>query len=162
MSQNITMKSGEHRVDKTTSLRTYFFYVTPTGFEVSLMKSPLKSEGSFNNETTLLRERETVYSTPPTQDLKIKMCTSKTEFGRQRENYTVFIKLDEKDNLITISGVNGFGLFQGRGTIEVAKDSQFNPLSETQLKKVLNYRIMAPGINGKKNGTKIAPRRIFY
>ena len=144
---NFTVQVGEKR-SQLSSVRTYFFSVTPTGVESALYHcSNLKQIRFSKRETTEQRLMTVEYEALSSST--IKMVTIKSVLGRPRQNYTVFIVLDDKKPKIKISGLDQFGGFEGFGEVssslseEILKDElKLTCLAAPQTSRSINRKLI--------------------
>lgn len=134
--QDINIIMGRD-TQKTSLTQTWFFYVSPTGAEQPLSYAPQKLFSSRADRLTGLTHM--VYRSD--EYFRIKMFTARTAHGKMRESYTVYIDVNPKAELITLEGINGWGRFNGRATLEKVPDA-------------LPYTVMASSLMGDKKPTK--------
>jgi len=112
---NFTVQVGEKR-SHLSSVRTYFFSVTPTGVENALYHSPVLRQIRFSKKESAEQRLLTV-EYEALSAATIKMVTMKSVLGKPRQNYTLFIDLDDKKPKIKLSGLEQFGGFEGFGEV---------------------------------------------
>ena len=156
--QRISVTIGEDRQVKNQILKTYFFYVTETGFEKPVYAMPLDKAVKYgvyhHSNNTAKRESELIFDVKA--NINLKMFTSKTMFGRPKEYYNIYLELDDKAPLIQIHGLGEFGKFEGRATIR-----KENGIKDSELKRMFKYTIKAPALK-KSNQSKDAPRKLLW
>lgn len=116
MKEHIHLTVGEDRTLRTSTTKTYFFYVSDSGLESAIHKCKELKLVYTNNSGTFaglgsVSEYEVVES------CKIKMFTMCSKFGKPREVYEIWIKVHPEAELISVKGINGFGEFRGRGIV---------------------------------------------
>lgn len=131
---------GEKSNGIDSSIRTYFFYVAPTGVETGLQNcnqlfkvwSKKREQGSERLITF-----EYVFEKP----IILKMVTMSSQFGKPKSNHQIYFTLNSNESLISFTGIDGFGGFEGR-----AKIKEEGNLSRDVLKQILNYQVLASPI----------------
>ena len=143
---NFTVQVGEKR-SQLSSVRTYFFSVTPTGVESALYHSPVLKQIRFSKRETTEQRLMTVEYEALSEAI-IKMVTIKSILGSPRKNYVVFIALDDRKPKIKISGLEQFGGFEGFGEIS-------SSLSEEILREELKLTCLAAPQTGSSVNRKL-------
>ena len=143
---NFTVQVGEKR-SQLSSVRTYFFSVTPTGVESALYHCMALKQIRFSKKESTEQRLMTVEYEALSSAI-IKMVTIRSVLGRPRQNYTVFIALDDKKPKIKISGLEQFGGFEGFGEVS-------STLSEEILKDELSLTCLAAPQTGSPVSRKL-------
>lgn len=154
---NFTIQIGEKR-EQLSSIRTYFFAVSPTGIESPLYKCPALKQIRLSKREQLGYRLLTV-EYQAQSNTEIKMVTSKTVLGKARKSYTLFIVLDDKKPKFKITGVDGFGSFEGYGDITdgIIVDGHVTtmPVADNLLKEELGLEYLAAPGNPKPTQRKL-------
>lgn len=144
--QEIKLVAGELRIGTQTSCRAYFFFVSPTGMEMGINMCPHIMNKKYFTIPTEGDGRTFCTSFEVSQPIILKFVNLFSSFGKPRENYQIYIQLDEAEPQIKLKGKDGFGEFIGRGKI------LFNlsvGLTEKDLKKYFAFEIVAPSKDKK-------------
>jgi hypothetical protein len=149
MSSNVMLETGQQQERQASNL-LFYCYVTPTGVEISLGKCPhLKrvwgqSEGGFEGSTRIQRTEYQV-----TAPVTIKMVNICTRFGDEKRMVNLFIDLDPNVAAVEFTGLEGFGLFKGRGKVNFKKSSykenkQVHAVNDAMLKDLFSIKVLQP------------------
>jgi hypothetical protein len=155
----VYMETGEKRIGTTFSARVFFVYLTPTGAEESIYRCPhlkkkmIRNTGGFEG-TSRTQVIEWEVSAPVT----LKMVNLCTAFGQAGKKVDLYIDLDPAEASIEFNGLEEFGRFRGRGTIDYNKSSyrergQASQLNDEIMKSLFGLRVVQPPLptKGKKH-----------
>lgn len=155
--QQITLEFGEDRQTRNQIIKTYFFYVDKMGMERSLLTTPKdvlsKVSSRVNSNSETKREHIGIYDVHT--NTALKMFSSKTTYGKPKENHSLILSLNEDAPMISLTGLMGFGKFIGRATITCLTGEK------DTLKKLFSYTVIAPAVKNKEQG-KDAPRKLLW
>ena len=149
--QEIKLVAGELRIGTQTSCRAYFFFVSPTGMEMGINMCPHIMNKKYYSIPTEGDGRTFCTSFEVSQPIILKFVNLFSSFGKPRENYQIYIQLDETEPQIKFKGKDGFGEFIGRGKILFDRSKN---IRESDLKKYFAFEVIAPSKDKKlKKGT---------
>lgn len=135
MAMDFCIETGEYRETSRTSIRTYFYYVTPTGQELPVYKGPIQRVSSRENSTySGTRSRKTFYFAD--SPVILKMFTSVSSFGKPLERKAILIEVSPDAEEITLKGYRNSGGFEGRGKL-------LTSLTQEEL-KTFSFKIVSP------------------
>lgn len=136
MSHTIRTRWGENHQDLNSSSRCYFFAVSNTGIQSNIKDIDrklitIKNWITLSNLSTR-RENEVSYNV--NYPIVLKMILISSGFGKKKIMLSIFLTLNEESSRIRVEGLDGFGLFDGRATI----DYEQSKLSLEELKTYIN------------------------
>jgi hypothetical protein len=146
---NIILETGQQQERQASNL-LFFVYVTPTGAEISIGKCPHlqrvwgQTEGGFEGQTRIQRTEFRVLS--PTTIKMVNICTV---FGSPKRTVNLFIDLAPDHASIELTGLESFGLFKGRGKINMRKSyyrehQDMSAFTNDMIKELFNFKILQP------------------
>lgn len=120
--QDVELILGEKRLDRNTSARVYFFWVTNTGMSKPLKECPtIRARGSRTNEVG--DNRETMITYEAESKTSLKMFVGISRGGLPVTNVNLILNLSEDAARISITGPSGFGSFVGRADIDYERSN---------------------------------------
>ena len=151
MSHSIEIITGEHRDGTKKSVRSYLFYVSPTGKETALKDCPylkrssMRPKGEFGTgDRTLLAEYTVEHP------VVLKLWTDCTNFGKPKKMKSIFIEVGEMHPEISLTGFEGFGLFKGHGKVLL----QQSVIDTAQLEADFSYEVLRAPITANQKSTR--------
>ena len=151
MSQTITVATGEHREGTQKSVRTYLFYVSPTGKETPLPSCPYikktwsRPQGQFGTG-----ERLSTIEYSVSQPVVVKLWTDSTTFGRPKQMKAIQIEVAEIHPEIRLTGFDQFGEFRGNAKVLLSKSQ----ITVEQLERDFSYEILKAPVMSSTKATR--------
>ncbi len=151
MGHELIVTTGERR-DSDKTVRTYCFYVSPTGKESGISACPhlkrLSSSPKGARPGTLDRVLEVEYSVE--HPVLVKLFTDCTVMGKPKQSYEIYIEVSATAPEIRMTGVEGFGMFKGHGKILFERSN----VSKEQLKQDFSYEVLKAPLVSQNEGTR--------
>jgi len=166
-SPTIYMETGEKRIGTNFSARLFFVYLTPTRVEESIYRCPqlkkklIRNTGGFEGTS-----RTQIIEWEVNGPVTLKMVNLCTTFGQPGKKVDLFIDLDPGDACIEFTGLEDFGRFRGRGTIDYNHSTfrergQVSQLNDEIMKSLFGLRVVQPPVANAK-GKKHRVRSLIF
>lgn len=151
MSHVISASTGERREGVKKSIRTYLFYVSPTGKEGGLNLCPhAKRSWSRAIPASSSTDRLSLIEYEVSQPIMVKLWTDLTQFGKHKQSQSIYIEIADTHPEIRVTGYEGFGEFRGNGKVLFTKSG----IDAGQLEQHFSYEILKAPLVSTDTGTR--------